>query len=191
VTGAGANIGAAKHEIRRMILAAREAMTPDDRVSAGAALARHGLDRWVGRTRVAAYLDVGTEPPTRPLLDDLAATGCEIVVPVVSGEELDWVRYQPGGDVTTGALGVDEPTGERLGPTALRAAEVILVPALAVDRHGNRLGRGRGYYDRALASVTTPVVAITYDDELVESVPVEPHDRQVQAVLRPAGYVPC
>jgi 5-formyltetrahydrofolate cyclo-ligase len=190
VAGAGANIGAAKQEIRRAALAAREAMTADDRVTAGAALLRHGLDRWHGVGTVAAYLEVGTEPPTRPLLGALAASGCQIVVPVVRGDALDWVRYEPGGAVTPGALGVDEPTGERLGTSAPAAADVILVPAVAVDGRGNRLGRGRGYYDRALASVAGPVVAVTYDDELVESVPAEPHDRPVQAVLRPAGYVP-
>jgi 5-formyltetrahydrofolate cyclo-ligase len=52
------------------------------------------------------------------------------------------------------------------------------------------LGRGRGYYDRALTAVAAPVVAVGYDDELVDAVPIEPHDQRVQAMLRPAGYVP-
>jgi 5-formyltetrahydrofolate cyclo-ligase len=190
VAGAGASIGAGKDEIRRAVLAAREAMTTHDRVNAGAALARHGIDQWHGVGRLAAYLEVGTEPPIRALLDALAGSGSEIVVPVVRSGDLDWVRYQPGGDIVSGALGVDEPTGERLGATTLAVTDVILVPALAVDQHGNRLGRGRGYYDRALTTVAAAVVAVVYDAELVESVPVEPHDRPVQAVLRPAGYVP-
>jgi 5-formyltetrahydrofolate cyclo-ligase len=126
----------------------------------------------------------------RPLLDQLTDSGTEIVVPVVRGDDLDWVVYVPQAAVTTSQAGVDEPTGRRLGAAGLATADVIVVPALAVDHLGNRLGRGRGYYDRALAEVSGPVVAVGYDDELVESVPVERHDRAVQAMLRPAGYSP-
>jgi 5-formyltetrahydrofolate cyclo-ligase len=176
--------------LRLAVLAARETLPPEDRAVAGAAIARHGLTEWRGVGRLAAYLDVGTEPPTRPLLDALVIGGSEIVVPIVAGDGLDWVHYDPVGAVTRGALGVDEPTGTRLGSTALVAVELILVPALAVDHDGNRLGRGRGYYDRALTAVAAPVVAVGYDDELVDAVPIEPHDQRVQAMLRPAGYVP-
>jgi 5-formyltetrahydrofolate cyclo-ligase len=69
----------------------------------------------------------------------------------------------------------------------LAAASVVVVPALSVDRDGNRLGRGRGYYDRALSDIKAPVVAVVYDDELIDVVPAEPHDRRVDAVLRPRG----
>jgi 5-formyltetrahydrofolate cyclo-ligase len=64
---------------------------------------------------------------------------------------------------------------------------MLLVPALAVDRAGNRLGRGGGYYDRALSGIRAQVVAVIYDDELVDAVPHEPHDRLVDATLRPLG----
>jgi 5-formyltetrahydrofolate cyclo-ligase len=64
---------------------------------------------------------------------------------------------------------------------------MVLVPALAVDRAGNRLGRGAGYYDRALTKTRAQVVAVIYDDELVDAVPHEPHDRLVDAALRPSG----
>jgi 5-formyltetrahydrofolate cyclo-ligase len=70
----------------------------------------------------------------------------------------------------------------------VRDADVVLVPALAVDRDGHRLGRGRGYYDRALESVTAPVVAVVYDDDVIDDVPIEPHDRCVDGRLTPSGY---
>ncbi len=126
----------------------------------------------------------------RPLLDALAAGDTEIVIPVIDGDELDWVRYLPGGEVQRNSLGIAEPTGTRLGAAVLDSVDVVLVPALAVDPAGHRLGRGRGFYDRALRRVSVPAVAIGYDDELVPAVPAEPHDRPVQAMLRPAGYVP-
>ena len=66
--------------------------------------------------------------------------------------------------------------------------ELVVVPALAVDRRGNRLGRGAGFYDRALAgSRPATVVAVIYDDELLDTVPAEAHDVPVHAVLTPAG----
>jgi 5-formyltetrahydrofolate cyclo-ligase len=191
VTEPGPGVREAKQRIRLTALAARDAMTESERLEAGHALARHGIDRWRGIGRVAAYLSFGTEPATRPLLGAFAMTGTQVVVPVVTSESLDWVTYEPGGEVAPGALGVAEPTGLRLGATAVEAVEVVLVPALAVDHTGNRLGRGRGYYDRALASVSSPVIAVVYDDELVASVPTEPHDRRVEGVLRPSGYFAC
>jgi 5-formyltetrahydrofolate cyclo-ligase len=66
---------------------------------------------------------------------------------------------------------------------------VVLVPALAVDRRGRRLGRGGGYYDRTLASLAGPAYAVVYDDEVVEEVPVEPHDVAVAGALTPSGLV--
>ena len=80
-----------------------------------------------------------------------------------------------------------EPPGPRLGPEAIASAEIVLVPALAVDATGTRLGRGGGSYDRALARVRpeVPVIALLYPGELVPLLPAEPHDRPVTAVLTP------
>lgn len=180
----------AKQRLRQELLAARRQRGPADVDAAGEAIARHGLKQWRDLTRVASYLSTGFEPPTRRLVDALAGAGVEVVVPVVTGEDLDWVGYSPGCAVASGPLGVDEPTGPRLGADVLATVGVVIAPALAVDRAGVRLGRGRGYYDRALVRLTAPVVAVVYDDELLDAVPAEPHDRRVEGVLRPSGYVP-
>jgi 5-formyltetrahydrofolate cyclo-ligase len=76
-----------------------------------------------------------------------------------------------------------EPSGPRLGPAAVADAHLVVVPALAVDRTGTRLGRGGGSYDRALARVRAPSVALLYAGELVDALPAEPHDRRVSGVL--------
>ncbi|HEX3708200.1 MAG TPA: 5-formyltetrahydrofolate cyclo-ligase [Mycobacteriales bacterium] len=180
---------AAKQRIRAESLAQRATRSPAELADAGQEIAGHGIDRWLDAGLIAAYLSVGTEPATRPMLDALTTAGVRVVVPVIVGKGLDWADYLSGCEVSTGALGVAEPTGRRLGPAVLNSADVILVPALAVDRDGNRLGRGRGYYDRALAGVTAPAVAVVYDEELLEAVPAESHDHRMQGVLRPAGYV--
>jgi 5-formyltetrahydrofolate cyclo-ligase len=84
-----------------------------------------------------------------------------------------------------------EPEGTLLGPEALGQADVVLVPALAVDRQGNRLGKGRGYYDAALqhAAPGAPVIALLFDDEVLATpLPREDHDVPVTGVLTPAGW---
>ena len=76
--------------------------------------------------------------------------------------------------------GLLEPIGPRLGPTAIGTADVVVVPALAVARDGIRLGRGGGYYDRALQHVRPDavLVALVFDDEFVDELPTEPHDQR-------------
>jgi 5-formyltetrahydrofolate cyclo-ligase len=122
------------------------------------------------------------------LLDALRAAGVRVLLPVVTGERLDWATYDGEGALAEGPLGLAEPSGHRLGSDALAAADVVLVPALAVDRSGHRLGRGRGYYDRALAAVSVPVIAVVFDDDVIDDVPVEAHDRDVDGRLTPSGY---
>jgi 5-formyltetrahydrofolate cyclo-ligase len=80
-----------------------------------------------------------------------------------------------------------QPVDAVRGPGTVARADVVLVPALAVDTEGNRLGRGGGSYDRALARVgpQVPTIGLLYDDELRPSVPAEPHDRRVRLVARP------
>ena len=111
---------------------------------------------------------------------------------LVSDRDLDWAAYE--GNLTAGATlpRLWRPEGSRLGVGAISAADIVLVPALAVDMAGTRLGRGGGSYDRALARVRpgVPVIALLYPDELVPVLPSEPYDRPVTAVLTPAGLVP-
>lgn len=136
--------------------------------------------------RLAAYVATPTEPSTAALLDRWRQEGRPVLLPVVLPDlDLDWAlddaAHRPGR-----LTGVHEPSGERLGVEAIRAADVVVVPALAVDRAGRRLGQGGGSYDRALARVSprTLVVALVHPDELVRGpLPAEPHDRPVDVVV--------
>jgi 5-formyltetrahydrofolate cyclo-ligase len=172
--------------LRERLLADRLAMDADVRTAAGIAIATNGWAQLHHHTTVAAYLAVGSEPATAPLLDQLRDGGVRVLLPVMDGPTLTWAAYS--GALAAGPLGINEPVGPRLGADAILDVDVVIAPALAVDRHGNRLGRGRGYYDRALAKVTAPIIAIVYDDELLAEVPTEGHDRRVTGVLRPAGF---
>jgi len=141
---------------------------------------------------VAVYYSVGFEPETRGLVFGLWKKGTYVVLPVVREDgDLDWASYEGPESMVAGPRGLLEPGETRRGTETVARADAVLVPALAVDRAGNRLGRGGGSFDRALARVgpLVPLIALLYDDELVERLPAEPHDVPVRAVVRPTHGV--
>jgi 5-formyltetrahydrofolate cyclo-ligase len=142
---------------------------------------------------VAGYVPVGPEPGGPGLPDALAgmlSPDGRVLLPVVLPDlDLDWAAYHGPYSLTPGPHGLREPSGRRLGPDSISTAQMVVVPAVAVDARGVRLGRGGGSYDRALARVApdTLVVALLHDGEVVEELPYEPHDRRVDAVITPSG----
>lgn len=181
-----------KPGIRAEVLAARRTLDPHRRAVADQALADRATV--VLRERaiavVAAYAPMINEPGGAMLLPALAAVAELVLLPVRRPDgDLDWAPYAGPGALTP--TRPSEPTTARLGLDAIRRAGLVLVPAVAVDRHGRRLGRGGGSYDRALTRVTSgvPVLALLYDGELRERVPTEAHDQPVTGALTPAGDV--
>ncbi|WP_374385391.1 5-formyltetrahydrofolate cyclo-ligase [Streptomyces sp. D2-8] len=174
-------------------------MTADDLRETSAALAGRALElsELAGAGTVAAYVSVGSEPGTLALLDALRARGVRVLLPVLLPDnDLDWGAYEGEGSLAPvrhgGRMTLFEPTGERLGPDAVTTAGAVLLPGLAVDARGMRLGRGGGSYDRVLARLERAgahpaLVVLLYDSEVVEHVPEEPHDRPVHAVVTPSG----
>jgi len=159
---------------------------------AARAIAEHLLAAPQIRTaaKVAAYVSVGNEPGTGPLIDALQTRGCRVLLPrLLPDNDLDWTMYDGPGSLHRAGRGLLEPTGPQLGVEAIATADVVLVPGLAVDAHGFRLGRGGGSYDRALARVPlgTFTCVLLYDAEVGVDVPVEPHDRPVLAAVSPSG----
>jgi 5-formyltetrahydrofolate cyclo-ligase len=128
-------------------------LAPERLRSAADALSGHVLARLGGLRRIAAYVPMGREPGSLRLLDMLRDGGTEVLLPVVVADGLDWARYAGAGELVAGPLGTRAPTGPRLGRPHWPTADAVLVPALAVDHRGVRLGRGGGYYDRALAAL--------------------------------------
>ncbi|MBX6766116.1 MAG: 5-formyltetrahydrofolate cyclo-ligase [Actinomadura rubrobrunea] len=184
-----------KRSRRKELLARRTAMDPDARAAAGRSLRDTLLStpevEMAGT--IAAYVSVGTEPDTRGLLFALWKRGAYVLVPrLLPDADLDWASYEGPESLAPGPRGLLEPTEPSRGPEAVASADVVLVPAVAVDRTGVRLGRGGGSYDRALARVGSAIltVALLYDGELVDDLPFEPHDQRVRAAVTPsAGLV--
>jgi 5-formyltetrahydrofolate cyclo-ligase len=177
----------AKARLRVAVRERRAARTDEGRAAAGGRLAGHASELHAGT--IAAFVGTRTEPPTLPLLAALRARGRRVLLPVLRDDmDLEWAPYESDEALRPARLGLLEPDGPSLGVDAVRDAELVLAPALAVDAAGRRLGQGGGSYDRALERASSPVVAIVFDDEvLAEPIPVEPHDRPVAGVLTPAG----
>ncbi|MBX6391605.1 MAG: 5-formyltetrahydrofolate cyclo-ligase [Frankia sp.] len=208
---AGQPVAEAKAALRRRILAARRAGTgpgagwsgtwppgsgqrrggraPDW----GGAVARQvlALPEIVTATCVAAFVSLPGEPSTLPLLEALRARGTRVLLPSVR-EDLDLDFREFTGTLVPGALGTREPP-----PAAplveLARADAVLVPAVAVDPLGHRLGRGGGSYDRALARVRpgAPLIAVVDDLGVVADVPVDAHDQSVSVIVTPARTLRC
>ena len=190
-------VAADKESLRRQLLAGRRARSRPDRASARTAIAAHLWPHLLRCGVVCAYLPLATEPLAPSLLDRLTAAGVRVLVPMVAADApLDWTDHPA--PTTSGPFGIAEPAGPRLGPDAVTTADVVLVPALAVDREGHRLGRGGGHYDRSLALLApagpgaagtkrNELIAVLFDGELLPSVPFDTHDIAVEAVVTPAA----
>ncbi|MEP6853719.1 MAG: 5-formyltetrahydrofolate cyclo-ligase [bacterium] len=183
-------LATAKQDLRRRLLSARRALSPDELETARAAVRAHVMHQCRSAAAagqpwraVLAYEALATEPAGPELLDDLAASGAAVFVPVLRPDrDLDW-RTWPKASAPLGAAAFE-------GFDPLVAASVLLIPALAVDRAGLRLGRGGGSYDRVLARTrpSVPVVALLHRGEVLDVVPADAWDRAVSAVVTPDGW---
>jgi 5-formyltetrahydrofolate cyclo-ligase len=135
---------------------------------------------------VAAYVSVGREPGTGVLLDALAAAGKRVILPLLQPDnDLDWAVYSGADSLVSAGRGLLEPAAPPLGFDAIATADAVIVPGLAVDHTGLRLGRGGGSYDRALGRVPvgTFTCVVLNDAEVLDAVPAAPHDRRVTAAV--------
>lgn len=171
-----------KNEVRSGVREARALRT--DTMGAELASVLGEVVRRLEPKTLACYLSFAPEPDTLRFIASAIEQGIHVLLPVVDdAESLRWVQWD-GISAKPGALGFLEADG----PSAVLAdAELIIVPALAADSQGNRLGKGKGYYDRALIGAKAPIVAVVYEEELLDELPAEPHDRPVDAVVTPAG----
>jgi 5-formyltetrahydrofolate cyclo-ligase len=180
-----------KHELRAE-MRRRRAQAAAAQPDAAARLALH----WPARLRpavVAGYRPFREELDPTPLLEHLAAQGAALCLPVTPGRGEDgplrFRRWRPGEALVCGAWGVEEP-----GPEAPEVRpDVILVPLLAFDARGGRLGWGQGHFDRTLRSLRAKgrvlAIGIAYAAQQMDALPIEPHDEPLDGVLTETGYM--
>lgn len=182
-----------KAELRRQLRASRAALSPAERHSAAVLAAAHFAGLSMRPLRVAAYLEYGSELSTRPLLDWFWSHGVEVYVPKtpkIGG--MYFVRIHAHTHLRGNHYGIPEPVGrcERRG---IKQMDVIVLPLLGFDAHGNRLGSGGGYYDRGLAFPRPqhkPFYAgYAYSMQQVKAIPVEKWDVRLDAVITEKGVM--
>lgn len=170
--------------VRQRIRTARAVQAPFERAEAGRAIA-HGVLEVINPVRptcIALYFSTASEPSTDELLEELWSRNIQVITPRVDGTALLWVETERSTPTAIGAFGIREALGT---VTELSDAQVIVLPALAIDPMGHRLGQGGGFYDRALAQFESPplLIAVVNDTEDHEDIPVESHDARVDVVV--------
>lgn len=183
--------------LRARMMQARADMSPEAIRSEDAAIISHAaaLLRSLApsETSVAAYSPLAGEPGGKLLLDALHGEASSLLLPIsLPDGQLDWALYEGRLALSPGVMGIAEPTGERLGPDALHSCRLIVVPALGVNPEGIRMGKGGGFYDRALAQFADaenpPLTAVLlYNGEIRDDIPVEEHDMPVDLAITPTG----
>lgn len=179
-----------KAQWRSAVLAGRRTVEPAVKAAEDAALADAvaTLGAALGpAATVCAYVPVGSEPGSVAMLDALARGGGRVLLPVAHRPgPLQWARYLGAQALVPAPFGLREPAPPFLPACVVAEATLLLIPALAVDRRGVRLGRGAGFYDRTLAAASgARLVAVVRDDEVVDELPEDPHDIRMHEVLTP------
>lgn len=196
------NAAPAKDETRKRYRSLRSQLSEAGQEEATQALARHSgplleevFDGVPGT--VAAYLSLGAEPGTAQLLELLVEKGYDVVVPVCeSAYRLSWTHWSPDVELAPSPRSwVSEPVGPRIEFDDLPPVGLVLVPALVLDRKGNRMGQGGGYYDRFLAGLylnpnRPATVGVVHAHEVVEpgTFECDPHDMPIDGVLTPGEF---
>ena len=173
-----------KKELRRKIREQKRAMTEEQIVAAGIALGEKfaACDAYRNAKTIYGYLPYNQEVRTIPMLERAICEGKRVAVPKVYGDEMKFIYMDDLTQVSTGYAGIPEPIAD--GPVAEDPTALVLMPGLAFDERGNRMGYGGGFYDKFLAKEPEhPTVALCYSFQMVDAIPTEDYDIPVDLVL--------
>lgn len=141
---------------------------------------------------IQTYVALRHEVDTQALIPRLLQQGKRVAVPrVESGQELQQYFIQDFFELQIGAFGILEPRPDPSQCVAAESFDLVLVPGLAFDRAGHRLGAGKGYYDRFLAGIKAPKIALAFAFQIVGQVPIEPHDQRVDMIVTENEVITC
>jgi 5-formyltetrahydrofolate cyclo-ligase len=144
------------------------------------------LPDFVGATRRLIYVSTGMEVDTHGLIQQVLAMGGQVCVPSYDAAKKGYVPsalHDFHSDLAAGRFAILEPKPEAVRPMEANQIDAALVPGLAFDKTGNRLGRGAGYFDRLLQSVRGTKIALAYDFQILTEVPAEAHDARVDFII--------
>jgi 5-formyltetrahydrofolate cyclo-ligase len=183
----------AKRALRREVLAVRDALPPEDRRARSEAIAPRflALPEVADAGTVMAFWSFGSEVDTAPLIERLLADGRTTAMPRIEGTHVVPVAYRPGDEVRETSFGAFEPLeGRVLDATDL---DLVVVPGVAFDDAGRRVGYGGGFYDRLLPGLRpgVPAIALAFSVQLVPEVPTGGMDSRVDAIVTEGKVIRC
>lgn len=171
-----------KQEIRQLIKLQKLTLTDSERRQAAHAVFAkvERLTAFTAAKRILLYNSLPDELPTREFINKWSAHK-QIFLPKVNGENLDILPYEPQ-RMQLGAFNIEEPQGNDTAEP--ETMDLIIVPGVAFDQKGNRLGRGKGFYDRLLSQTHATTIGVGYDSQLIPSgIPIEPHDKKLDIII--------
>jgi 5-formyltetrahydrofolate cyclo-ligase len=175
-----------KDSLRRYVRAQKRQYTAEQLAAMSEGICSRVLAsaEWQEAGTLLLYYPLADEVDVRPLIEDAFENGKRVLLPVCKGDELELRLYEGAASLTEGAFGIMEPTGLLFAPEDYPGIQLALVPGMAFDSMGHRLGRGKGYYDRLLPKLTeTRLLGICFPFQLLDVVPAEAHDINVQVVV--------
>ncbi|EIM27380.1 5-formyltetrahydrofolate cyclo-ligase [Microvirga lotononidis] len=182
---------ALKERLRGEVLSRRDALDKDFRHEAGRRIAESalGFPDLKDVTPIGGYWPIRSEVDPRPLMEALIGRGQDVALSQILHPHLSWRLWQPGDVLVKGGFGVREP-----GPDAPEVfPKALIVPLVAFDCRGGRIGYGKGHFDRAIAALEAqhPVLTIglAYAVQEIDEVPVEPHDRLLDVIITEAELI--
>ncbi|HEX4263890.1 MAG TPA: 5-formyltetrahydrofolate cyclo-ligase [Verrucomicrobiae bacterium] len=187
------NLGQTKSELRQQIRTRLKSI-PAEQQAAASARACALLEQqaaWKRAQLVFFFAPLPGELDIWPLLRDGLAGGKTIALPRFDAATQRYIACQItdiAKDLSAGQFGIREPGGHCIA-IPLNRLDLILVPGVAFDRHGRRLGRGKGFYDQMLTVVRGTTCGVAFDEQIVEAVPVEPHDVHLNCILTPTRWI--
>ena len=134
---------------------------------------------------VCIYMSLPEEPPTKDLINEVRKLGRNVWLPRISGNDLLWVKNPD--NFAKGPFGIDEPVGDGILAKDIENLSAVILPGLAVDVNGTRLGKGKGFYDRVLSQISEEVkrIVLLFDLEFILEIPKESHDMSVHTIATP------
>jgi 5-formyltetrahydrofolate cyclo-ligase len=186
-------IKAQKAALRRQVAAELLKLSPERQAAESARLRARlqGQELWLNSRNVLLFASMPGEVDLWPLISEALAEGKNVALPRYVSRTRSYVACQVkdmAADVVAGFYGIREPRVE-CAEEALNRLDFVLVPGVAFDLRGGRLGRGKGFYDRLLANVCGVTCGVAFDEQIVSEVPVEAHDVVLNCILTPTRWV--
>lgn len=196
MTERGLDASSQKRQLRAEVLSRREAQPDKDAVSRRIIERLVSLPVYQTANTVLFYVDVRSEVRTRWVFPEILAAGKTLVVPYCVGAELELFRLSDLSELVPGRFGILEPDPNLRSRPDRRvlpeAVDLLIVPGVAFDKSGGRMGHGFGFYDRLLTSACSdvPKIGLAFECQIVPQVPMEPHDVALDAVVTESAVYP-